>query len=103
MIVLVDIYIVVGEEIQYGELDWGSSFPGSHTFYPTQDDPQKDVLITKPKPEILNAYGKHANNGGPSQERTKKTNLAQILHLHQREGGHTDTSVSICPGGGVPV
>lgn len=67
-------YIVLGTKIGHTELDWGGSFPGSHDFYRTRDEPEEEVFILKPKPEEQTTNGKRGGPGLSSRKTKKKSN-----------------------------
>jgi len=50
--------IAVGDRIEHKSLDWGDTFPGSHTFFRTGNHPEEDVYILKPKKNATNENGK---------------------------------------------
>ncbi|KAI4632043.1 uncharacterized protein J4E87_001513 [Alternaria ethzedia] len=63
---------ISGTKVEHKSLDWGGSFPGSHDFYRTRDEPDQEIYILKPKISTMKPRNKRMLSGATERGGAKR-------------------------------
>ncbi|KAF2866205.1 hypothetical protein BDV95DRAFT_649757 [Massariosphaeria phaeospora] len=88
---------ILGKRIEHGALDWGGSFPGSHNFYRTLNQPNEEVFIAKPKDDIINSSQKRSLNRSTTSKPGKQSRLGEGRAVDQVQASEPRGSSSNTP------
>jgi hypothetical protein len=89
---------VLGYQIEHNSLDWGGTFPRSHVFYHTSDNPNGDVFILKPKQQpVLQKNKRKSDETIPAPVLKQRRFQPYVQDGSEELSGHTGPGVPQSP------
>lgn len=79
-----EIYLL-GDRVEHRTLDWGGTFPGSHTFYRTQSATDEEIFILRPKQQTVGDNEKRKAQEDIRSSGAKRRNLQEHVRSESED------------------